>query len=315
MKQIVSLFIFLLLSSGLVYGQQSPEVAKIIEVRSSCEWELCKDFDAIFFVHGIYGDGDTFKNVNFDWPTQIPAVLSGRKIDVYRIEYKTALIAWLKKDIASFDEVVDSIFNALQGHPTPNFGLQRDGLLVRKPYRSVAFIAHSLGGNIVAAYFHTVKSELGHIARAQNSFLITLGTPANGAQLANVALVAKTFLNMRDPLLGSLSRDNTFVRMLARWRNAEDQKATAFRCRSVNLYVAVEGARLAGMKIVSRDSAEEPFRNIAKNIEFFSDLNHSTIAKPKDKNDKIFVWVENIIKNEVNRLNSWSDLDLCDRRI
>jgi hypothetical protein len=42
-----------------------------------------------------------------------------------------------------------------------------EGFVTSRGYRSVGFIAHSLGGNVITAYIHSVKSELGHSARAQ----------------------------------------------------------------------------------------------------------------------------------------------------
>lgn len=293
-------------------------VGKIIEVGNVCDQTECTLKDAVFFVHGLYGDDSTFRNNKFDWPSELKTKFKDR-IDVYKIQYQTQLLAWLKKDIASFDEVVDSIFWALQGKPIPNHGIQRNGLLARRPYRSIAFVAHSLGGNVVAAYLHTVKSELGHAERAQNSFLVTLGTPANGSQMANAGVLLKNILGVKDPLLGSLTRDNTFVRMLARWRNAEDSKATRYRCRPVNLYVGVEAATTAGLTIVSKESAEEPYRGLAKEVEHFAGHSHSSIAKPTDAHDPVFVWVSDILTKEVARIGSWPksegfDLSgLCDR--
>src|SRR5262249_7654773 len=60
----------------------------------------CESADALFFVHGIYGDKETFKNGAFDWPSEIAKTYGASK-DVYMVEYQTKLLAWLKKDIAS----------------------------------------------------------------------------------------------------------------------------------------------------------------------------------------------------------------------
>lgn len=273
----------------------------------------CTGRDAIFFVHGIYGDKDTFKNGTFYWPAELAKDLDD-DVDIYVIEYRTKLLAWLKRDIASFDEVSDALFAKLQGQPRPGWGNTRDGLLSFRRYRSIGFIAHSLGGNITAAYIHSVKSELGHEERAQNSFLITLGTPANGAQIANVAIAIKTILQTRDPLLQSLERDNTFLKMLTSWRNAEDRKATRFDCRPVNLYVGVEGAPMYGMTVVSKESAEEPYKRLAKKIKVFEGYDHARIAKPTDARDEIYVWVRDIVKDERRRLDQWSEPSLCRRQ-
>jgi hypothetical protein len=69
-----------------------------------------------------------------------------------------------------------------------------------------------LGGNVATSYLHTVKTERGHDQRARHSFIITLGTPTDGADISAVGLLAKKFLVMDDPLLTSLNTDNTFLR-------------------------------------------------------------------------------------------------------
>jgi hypothetical protein len=305
MKSLLFVLPILLLTTLFTRGDEIDGVS-IDPINVPCATQSsCMARDAVFFVHGIYGDKDTFKNGTFDWPNEF-AKQFDNKVDVYVITYPTKLISWLKKDIASFEDISDNIFALLQGKPIPGGGRMRDGLLSDRPYRSVGFMAHSLGGNVAAAYIHSVKSELGHEARAQNSFLITLGTPADGAQIANVAVVAKSILAIRDPLLQSLGRDNTFLRMLASWRNAENVKANHFDCRPVNLYVGVEGSPMLGMTIVSKESAEEPYRNIAKEVKVFEGYNHSQIAKPADANDPVFVWVRDIVKGEQERLNTWS---------
>jgi len=272
----------------------------------------CAGRDAIFFVHGIYGNKDTFKNGNFDWPSKLVEALDG-EADIYFIQYQAKLVSWLKKDVASFDEVSDAFLEKLHGKLKPGWGDIRDGILAVRPYRSVNFIAHSLGGNITAAYVHTVKSEFGHEERAKNGFLITLGTPANGAQIANVAVAIKSVLRMQDRLLESLKKDNTFVRMLASWRNAEDRKATRFNCRPVNLYIGIEGARMRGMSIVPREAAEDPYKTLAKEVKFFEGYDHSRIAKPIDATDPVYVWVLDIILKERKRLEDWRQPQLCER--
>ncbi|MBY3181026.1 hypothetical protein HFO24_04985 [Rhizobium laguerreae] len=311
----------ILLLNAVFAGAEEYDAIKITAVNTPCEIpsadlpvpkRSCTGRDAVFFVHGIYGDKDTFKNGNFDWPSTLAKALDD-EVDVYVIEYHTKLLSWLKRDIASFDDVSDALFAKLQGKPRPGSGNIRDGLLSFRPYRSVGFIAHSLGGNVTAAYIHTVKSELGHEERAQNGFLITLGTPANGAQIANVAVAIKSMLGIEDPLLKSLERDNTFVRMLASWRNAEDRKATRFYCRPVDLYVGVEGAPMHGMTIVSKESAEEPYKALAREVKFFEGYDHSRIAKPIDANDPVYVWVLDTIKNERKRLDHWDQPKLCRR--
>jgi hypothetical protein len=280
--------------------------AKVVTVRQSCTASKCDDYDALFFVHGIYGSAETFKNRDFDWPDEIPALIEGRKIDVYRIDYQSELLTWAKMDIASLDDVVYSIFNALHGSPRTG-----RGLLEQHRYRSIGFIAHSLGGNVVTSYIHTVKSELGHIERARHAYVVTLGTPAGGAQIANIGILLKNILQMRDPLLKSLERDNTFLRMISRWRESEDRKAQRFECRPVQLYVGVEGAPMTGISVVSIDSAKAPVENLATEVKIFNDYDHSRMAKPSSRADPLYKWVDAVLKKEIQRVNDWSNRPLC----
>jgi pimeloyl-ACP methyl ester carboxylesterase len=234
--------------------------ASVVPVRQSCNNDPCPDHDAIVFVHGIFSDDTSFRNGSFDWPSQLPTEIGGHKIDVFRISYTTQFFSWLKS--SSIDEVTYSIFRAV--YPEPNSGDPGSALHPDR-YRSVNFIAHSLGGNIALAFLHTVKSELGHAERARYGFVVTLGTPINGAQIANVGEIAKRLLGMpADPLLASLERDNTFLRMLALWHRSEDVKARKFRCRLIDLYAGIEGADMHGIRVVPEASAESAFKGYAK---------------------------------------------------
>jgi hypothetical protein len=99
----------------------------------------------------------------------MPAEFGGRPVDIYRINYTTALRNWFRTDTTSFDDVVYSIYFKMY----PEDGTTAE--LAPNRYRSVNFIAHSLGGTVVAALIHTVKSERGHDDRSRFGFTITLG--------------------------------------------------------------------------------------------------------------------------------------------
>ena len=130
----------------------------LIPIGSTCSSKNeCVRRDAIIFIHGIYGGRTTFHNGDFKWPEELKEELGVDGVDVYLVRYKTSLFAWLRKNIASLDEIVDELFTKLHGnHLQARFGITED-----KPYRSIGIIAHSLGGNVAGAYLHYVKSELG----------------------------------------------------------------------------------------------------------------------------------------------------------
>src|SRR5262245_8770783 len=289
----VSLAIFLLCFFGLTcHAEEHLPAAQISAVRQSCRAD-CRDFDAVIFVHGIYGDETTFKNGAFDWPNEFAQELGGRKIDVFRINYKTAMFAWLRSNIATFDDVVQTLYDSMYGSDERGTG---PSPLITNGYRSIGFIAHSLGGNLATAYLHTVKTWRGHNERPRYSFVITLGTPVNAAQIANLALVAKWILGMNDPLLSALTSDNTFLRMLTYWKRAETSKAESFGCRRVALYVGLEGAWMAGMSIVDSTSALAPLAGLQFHSRMFADYNHEQLAKPANRSDPIFQWVNDSVE-------------------
>jgi hypothetical protein len=207
------------------------------------------------------------------------------------------MLSWAKQDIASLDQVVESLYPKLAG-------------LRRSHYDSVNFIAHSLGGNVVAAYLQSVKSEEGHVERSRHGFVLTLGTPVGGAAIANVGLLLKSVLGMNDPLLSSLQRDNTFLRMMTLWARQADVKSTNFHCRPVHLYAAIETKALGPMQIVDTASARDSLPDFARFKEF--PLNHAEIARPSSESDALFQWSQDILKTEIERINSWK-IDLCER--
>lgn len=298
-------------TSAAVWADDLSSPAILSPVGTPCEREACEDRVAVFFVHGIYGDESTFRSEDgFDWPARMPRELAGKSLDYYVVKYRTQLMSWAKADIASFDDVVESITAALHGKISS--GDDRvGGLLKQRPYQAMGFIAHSLGGNVAAAYIHSIKSEFGHTERSKISFLITLGTPANGAQLADVGSLLKSILGMNDPLLKSLERDNTFLRMLAFWRRSENIKATRFHCRPVDLYVGVEGKRLFGLAtIVDRDSAVRPYARLARDVRFFAGHDHNSIVKPSAGDMEVYDWVTLTLEKQMRKLASWTE-PLC----
>jgi hypothetical protein len=280
--------------TGSAARAQDP--AKLLVIRNGCALSpSCAGRHAIVFVHGIYGSRDTFTNTSvsphFVWPNEIPDTIAGSPIDVYVLEYHTKLLEWArKKDVPGLDDVVAAVYDDLAS-------------LRGREYTSVDFIAHSLGGNVAKAYVHTVKSRDGHLERAKHGFIITLGTPLSGAAIANAALLFKTFVHSPDPLLESLTRDNTFLTMAAMWERDEDVKSTRFACRKMNLYAAIETKPMGPVQVVDTLSAMRALPGFAVKRTF--SLNHSEIAKPRSRNDSLYVWVQKAMTTEIKRLNEW----------
>jgi hypothetical protein len=106
---IVTAVAFYLTGADAALAQLPQDPTNIERVRVGCPDPVhgsCLDRDAIVFVHGIFGDEDTFISGDFDWPKNMPAEFGGRPVDIYRIKYSTALSNWFRTDTATFDDVV-----------------------------------------------------------------------------------------------------------------------------------------------------------------------------------------------------------------
>lgn len=256
----------------------------------------CGEFDAVVFVHGIYGGNDTFKSTSsgFDWPMEFPSEIEGRRIDVFRLIYQTELMSWAEADNPSFDEVAKAVLGTMKP-------------LRKRQYRSIGFIAHSLGGNVVSTYIHMVKTKLGHPQRSQHAFVITLATPVLGAQIAELGSPLKRLLGMNDGLLDSLTRGNLYLVILNQFRVLEDEKERRYVCRSVHLHAAFEERYLGPLLIVTRDSAAEAISSLAKSPVVGFRLNHSEIAKPTSPDHEVYKWVRDRIVDEFRRIATWDE--------
>jgi Putative serine esterase (DUF676) len=246
------------------------------------------------FVHGIYGDDSTFRNAEtgFDWPSSFPRAVKGRSVDVFRLNYQSALLSWSKQKNPEFDIVATEIFEAMAP-------------LRKRNYRSVGFVAHSLGGNLVSTYIHDVKSGRGHPERAQNAYYITLATPVLGADIASLAAPLKQLLGMNDDLLNSLTKDNLYLRMLKHFRDAEGPKGERRGCRAVHLHAAYEQARVGPLTVVTADSAALSIANMVASPVLGFPLDHFAIAKPRSSDDAVFKWVLDRVTSEFGRLEEW----------
>lgn len=299
--RIFSWLAFVVLSAGLAHGQP------VEVVRPTCEAN-CFERDAIVFVHGIYGGAETFRNssTKFDWPSNIPESIFGRLVDVYKLNYDSELANWANKQI-TFPQLSRSVFERLKP-------------LRQKRYRSINFIAHSLGGNVAAAYLLQVKNRLGTANLAQHGFVIMLATPTDGAAVADVVGRLKRILGMqRDPLLETLEVRNQLLEFLWNLREANIERLALRRCRPVNLHAAFEQKRIAGVTIVTKESAGKHISKLLNSGIVGFQLDHVSIAKPARPDDLVYEWVRQRVDEEFARMELWhrNDRDavptLCER--
>jgi hypothetical protein len=267
------------------------QVSLVPQAAARCTSSECSRFDAIVFVHGIYGDDETYRNDRFDWPTELAADLP--RTDVYRLNYRSNLITWSKSANPRLEELADGFMAALKPLRT-------------RQYRSIGFIAHSLGGNLVATYIHLVSSRYSHPHRSQNAYVITLATPVLGSQVADMGTRLKTLLGMPvDDSLTSLAADNQFARMMVTFRVADAAKSEDLDCRRVHLHAGYEQEYLGPLLIVTEASAAKSIAQLADSPIVGFPRDHSQIAKPSSKRDPVYVWVADRLEAENARLDEW----------
>lgn len=192
----------------------------------------CYDADAVVFVHGIFGSDETFHNKqhSFDWPTELKKSLAGEKVDIFRLSYRTALLSWAQGSTTTFTALSNAVYNALEP-------------LREKKYRSIGFIAHSLGGNVITAYIIRAKSN-GREEAFRHAYTIMIGTPVLGSDWANLGRVLKLRLRMNPGLLSSLETDNrTFLEFLSELREDVDFEGSENGCRATHLHAAFEDTK------------------------------------------------------------------------
>ncbi len=295
---------------GISEGVSAAERTALTPVRPErCgpQRATCEGFDAVVFVHGIYGDVDTFKNqaTHFDWAESFPSYFEEGQliatppgesgVDVFRLTYQTELFSWAKGHETHFDAIARKVFEVMKP------------LRVRR-YRSIGFIAHSLGGNIVSTYIHMVKSSLGHPQRSQHAFVVNLATPVLGSQIADIGSVLTSALGMNDALLKSLKENNLYLTMLDQFRREEQGKAERNACRAVHLHAAYETKYIGPLLVVTQASAAASISQLVSSPVVGFTRNHFEMAKPSGVDDPLYKWVDDRVRAEYSRLLDWDTL-------
>ena len=270
---------------------------------TACDGMECSDTDAIVFVHGIYGDRDSFKNstTQFDWPLQMPRQQNGLRRDVYYANYETFLAPWRAGKNASLATIAKGLFDAMEP-------------IRRKRYRSINFVAHSLGGVIASEYLAIVAKTIGYSERSRTAFVVMLGTPGRGSDIARWGIRVKSALGFSDELLASLERDSAnLLQVHERIREQVVTRSAVSRggrgCREVAAHAAFELLPTNGIVVVDEASATHIVRTIYEAIDVarihsvqgFS-KNHGDIAKPEGLDDPVARWVEQRIARDLQRI-------------
>jgi pimeloyl-ACP methyl ester carboxylesterase len=230
------------------------------------------DRDLIIFVHGILGSRETWVNpqTRAYWPELIASDPQLREFDVARLDYEGYLLA----AGPSIEDVVADMQKAVASLNTLK-------------YRTVQFIAHSLGGNLVRRYLLHVKARYGHRYLSRFRLVITLGTPGKGSYFAKIAQLASTNQQLR--VLQPLQVNDWLQMLNATLRDLSDKHKNTY-CSSLKFAAAVETEPTAVGIVVDQASAIEG----ADNYMLFA-RDHVWLAKPASQADDVYKWVRSLM--------------------
>lgn len=233
---------------------------------------------AVIFIHGLTGSAATW--VNDETGASFPDLLlkdddpelSG-KLDVYTVEYA-------------------SLWNAGKSvvEVTKAVSYELDRLIFTKQYRKVILIAHSLGGNIAREYLVHVTASYGHAALGRIPMLITLGTPVEGAKLANYASLFSSNEQVRSLIE---IHKNDFLQLLGQTSSDVLTKRLNNHCSLIEFDAGYETKGVTGLIIVSKESATAQATRTAGED---WGKNHLQLPKPADRTDKVYAWVQSELK-------------------
>ena len=218
----------------------------------------------IVFVNGVFGNSETtWKNADTGayWPQLVADDPEYADADIYVHSFESPFLGQAQ-EIGELGQRLKNFLdaqNVLSGHS------------------KVIFVCHSMGGLIVRSYL--LKAKVPH---EKLGFLMFLGTPTNGANVAAFASAispSPQLLNMR-PL-----DDNTYVKNLRdEWLNASNDKDLDYP-RQVSSFCAYEKKDTWGIKVVEETSAVTLCNRGPTGV--LSD--HLGIVKPPDKNGEAYV--------------------------
>ena len=245
---------------------------------------------AVIFIHGITGDSTTWSNGTVEWPKLLAddsdlQTELGTALDVYRVDYFSQLnegpsVTTINKNLsAKLDE-------KLFGRPLGGRG-----------YSKIVLVCHSLGGILCRNYLLHVKLRWGHAFLSLFRATITLGTPLEGSDLANLTLV-RASSNEQVRVLRPIDF-NDFLQLLHESTQEFTQKRQTLGCPEVQFYAGyemrdtplVEGIPFPTLRIVSQQSATAGVQH-TKGF----DKNHRELVKPANRSDAVYDWVRGILR-------------------
>ncbi len=219
----------------------------------------------VVFIHGIKGDPvKTWDNEEqkIFWPRALAEDPDFTNADVLSFGYESECGPSL-----NIREIATHLHTTLET------------AMAKIPYRSLSFVAHSMGGLVVREFILTHLKKL-HVPLDS---MVLLSTPNLGSSLANVVKAfckSDSLMDLRDGRSGYIDSLND------RWREQFEQPDSIKPFHFAAGYELVPMSWFTG-RIVEKESAIA----FANQISAFK-KDHSTIAKLNDPTDPAYTWVK-----------------------
>ena len=238
---------------------------------------------ALIFVHGLWGANTTWLNEQSrrSWPNLTATDQFFKEFDIYVVNYLTELRAARQPRL---EDVVGELYELMRSREMHR-------------YTSIHFIGHSLGGTVIQRYLLLIKlkTSKAHPLLTKYRSIILLGTPSAGSDLARLG-----GLFSNDPKVQTLLpiEKNEYLYALKKDWEAMEEKRRNEEYPHVVVSVGYEEERYLGMIVVSKESAAV-FADPGRLQGFRRD--HVSLAKPRDHNDQVYVWVRTQIRDGLSR--------------
>jgi len=224
------------------------------------------------FVHGVFGDArDTWTNGRSKayWPDLVKKDRDLDQFAILVIDYRSPKL----KAAGTIEQVATQIGTAL-----------RDEGIYNK-YRSVFFVAHSMGGLITRRILIELNRPVTIPDLQRVSAALFFSTPTSGALIADLA----SWISL-NPQLSDMkpAEVNTFLQSLDnQWEDLLRDRDSQARVRP-RAYCAYELFDTAGIRVVPLVYAKS--RCDEKAVPF--DKNHIEIVKPEGFDDPVYKWTK-----------------------
>ena len=232
-----------------------------------------KSANLVIFVHGFCGDAKTTwtnEETGFDFPKELARELN----DTYVFSFDYARGLERAPSISSVADHLEFEINLL---------------LKQHPYRSIRFVAHSMGGIVSREYIlrHNDMSKQPHITH-----LVLLASPSNGSELAGFGMLVPQ--NRQIEAMRHVDKGNLYLGSL------NDRWSRAFKDSGHPYFI-----------LVSAGYEEMPLTIVGKPVRFSSAIanadvrlgfqkNHNEMASPKGAFDVLYRWTKNALTESLH---------------